>query len=163
MKNGLLIKSLGLTAGILAAFAGTAQAASIYVETIPASMPVAQKEVRAALTHHHFKVVMNIDILRKIDAKQKMLHIPNFNKPGYSDVRALVFCNPFLFSGLLNGDSKTASVCPLNLTLYSKGKVTTVAYAERSAYTKGTGAQAVGEKIDHMVIGSLKSIPGSHS
>ncbi len=163
MKNVLLMKSLGLAAGLLAASAGMAQAGSIYVETIPASMPVAQKEVRAALTHHHFKVVMNIDILRKIKAKQKILHIPDFNKAGYSDVRAMVFCNPVLFSGLLNGDPETASVCPLNLTMYSKGKVTTVAYAERSAYTHGTGAQAVGEKIDHMVIGSLKSIPGSHS
>ncbi len=160
-----LYRSLALLSLLSLTAMNTAWASdsSFYTVTIPANMMTAQKEVLQALGRGHFKVVMNLDILRRIKAKQKFLHIPQLNKGDYSDARAIVFCNPFLFSALLNSDWKTASVCPLNLTLLSKGNMTTVIFPERSAYTHATKANLVGMKIDKMVISSLKTIPGSHS
>ncbi|WP_297390352.1 DUF302 domain-containing protein [Acidiferrobacter sp.] len=160
MKQKGLIGIVGGGLGLLGI--AVAQASPFFVETVPMAMPAAQKAVVAALTSHHFKVVMKLDILHLIASKQKMLHIPHFNKPGFTDVRALVFCNPFLFSGLLNHSWKTASACPLDVTLYSKAAKTTVVFAKRSVYTRGTASRAVGRKIDRMVIGGLKAIPGSH-
>ncbi|MEY2343348.1 hypothetical protein AB4090_14815 [Acidithiobacillus sp. IBUN Pt1247-S3] len=152
------------TAALLAVGIGTALAsdASFYTETIPAPMASAQKEVVQALSHGHFKVVMNLDILKRIEAKQKVLHIPNLNQGGYADARAIVFCNPFLFSALLNSNWQASSVCPLNLTLLSKGSDTTVIFPRRAIYTHATKASLVGMKIDKMVISSLQTIPGSH-
>lgn len=160
MNRKGLITALSGGLGLLGIAA--AQASAFFVESVPMAMPAAQKAVMQALGSHHFKVVMKLDILHLIAAKQKMLHVPNFDKPGFSDVRALVFCNPFLFSGLLNHAWTTASICPLSVTLYSKASKTTVVFPKRSVYTKATGARAVGRKIDDMVITSLRAIPGSH-
>ena len=156
-------KTLAVAAASLACQLGAAHAASVFTETLQAPMPVAQKEVRSALQSHHMKVVMSIDILKKIKAKQKVLHMADFNKPGFSDVRAFVFCNPVLFNQLLDSNWKDAAVCPLTVTLFSKGDVTHVAFAERAAYTAGGPAQQAGERVDKLVISSLKSIPGSSS
>lgn len=156
-------KSLAVAAAALACHLGVASAASVFTETLKVPMPQAQKEVRSALQSHHMKVVMTIDILKKIKAKQKVLHMANFNQPGFSDVRAMVFCNPVLFNQLLDSDWKDAAVCPLTLTLFSKDNVTHVAFAERSAYTAGGPAQDAGQRVDKLVISSLKSIPGSSS
>lgn len=156
LRNGFVAAGLSLL-GVAAAWASP-----FFVETLPVAMPAAQKAVDRALVRHHFKVVMTIDILHRIEAKQKILHIPHFNRPGFTDVRALVFCNPVLFSGLLNHAWKAASVCPLNVTLYSKGAKTTIVFPKRAPYTRATRARAVGRRIDRMVIQSLKSIPGGH-
>ncbi len=160
MNRKRLIGVVGGGLGLLGI--AVAQASAFFVETVPMAMPAAQKAVIRALSSHHFKVVMKLDILHLIAAKQKILHVPDFNKPGFTDVRALVFCNPFLFSGLLNHAWKAASVCPLNVTLYSKAAKTTVVFPKRSVYTRSTAARAVGRKIDRMVIDTLRTIPGSH-
>ncbi|WP_348550622.1 hypothetical protein [Acidithiobacillus sp.] len=158
-----IVKTFLSSAAFLAFGCGTALASdsSFYTETISAPMATAQKEVVNALSRGHFKVVMNLDILKRIEAKQKVLHIPNLNQGGYADARAIVFCNPFLFSSLLNSDWKASSVCPLNLTLLSKGSSTTVIFPKRTAYTHSTKASSVGMKMDKMVIASLKAIPES--
>lgn len=147
-----------LTVGTL-----SASAADMYVETLPVPMSKASGEIQKALATHHFKVVMHIDILKRIEAKQSILHIQNLNPEKFQDVQAMVFCNPVLFSDLLSANWRSAAVCPLNLTIYGKGNQTTIAYPERAAFTNGTAASKVGAKIDHLVIAALRSIPGAAS
>ncbi|MBU2764304.1 DUF302 domain-containing protein [Acidithiobacillus caldus] len=130
-----------------------------YVETIAAPISQVAPELARALSTHHFKVVMHLDILKRIEAKEKVLHIPDLNKDRFTDVQAFVFCNPMFFSQLLNSDWKYAALCPLNLTVYGKGASTVIVYPERIAYAQKTPANRTAQRIDSAVIAALKSIP----
>lgn len=140
----------------------TASAADMYTETLPVPISKASGEIQKALSTHHFKVVMHIDILKRIEAKESVLHIQNLNPEKFQDVQAMVFCNPMLFSDLLSAHWSSAAACPLNLTIFGKGDQTTLVYPERVAFTHDTSADVVGVKIDNLVIAALKSIPGAH-
>ncbi|MCE5361354.1 MAG: DUF302 domain-containing protein [Acidithiobacillus sp.] len=150
-----------ILAGITATMcmASVANAADMYVETIAAPINQVAPELTHALATHHFKVVTHLDILKRIEAKEKVLHIPHLNKGQFTDVQAFVFCNPMFFSQLLNSNWKSASLCPLNLTVYGKGGFTTIVYPERVAYAQKTPANGTARRIDSAVIAALKSIP----
>lgn len=139
----------------------TVHAADIYTEHLPVPIDKASAEIQKALSTHHFKVVMHIDILKRIEAKESILHIRNLNPEKFQDVQAFVFCNPVLFSDLLSAHWRSAAVCPLSLTVFGKGGSSTIVYPERAAYTHDTAAKVVGAKIDDFVISALKSIPGA--
>ena len=139
--------------------APVAVGADLYVETVNAPIKQVAPELTQALAAHHFKVVMHLDILKRIEAKEKALHIPHLNKGKFTDVQAFVFCNPMFFSQLLNSDWKSASLCPLSLTVYGKDGSTTIVYPERTAYAQSTPANATAQHIDSAVISALKSIP----
>ena len=153
--------SVTILAGITAAIFMTsvAGATDLYVETISAPINQVAPELARALAAHHFKVVMHLDILKRIEAKEMQLHIPHLNRGQFTDVQAFVFCNPMFFSQLLNSDWKSASLCPLNLTVYGKGMSTTIVYPERIAYVQKTPANRTAQRIDSAVIAALKSIP----
>ncbi|WP_308387977.1 DUF302 domain-containing protein [Acidithiobacillus sp. AMEEHan] len=152
----------GVTSILGALFlASSASAANFYVETVPAPISRVAPEVAQALATHHFKVVLHLDILKRIEAKEKVLHLPDLNRGKFTDVQAFVFCNPIFFSRLLNSHWKSASVCPLDLTVYGKDGSTTIVYPERTAYTQNTPANETAKQIDTAVVSALKSIPGA--
>lgn len=155
LKSGLAIFGL-CSLGI-----GIAAAGPMYVESVPAPISKVMPELQKALGQHHFKVVLHLNILKMIKAKQHVLHIPNLNKPGFSDVQSIVFCNPFFFNQLLNAHWQSAAACPLTLTVYGRGEKSYIVYPERVAITGSTPAINVAQKIDKAVIGALTSVPGA--
>lgn len=152
-----------ILAGIIAAIATVpaAVAGNLYVETIKAPISHVLPELKHALATHHFKVVMDLDVLKRLEAKEGELHIPNLNQGKFTDVRAFVFCNPMFFSQLLNSEWQSAAVCPLGLTVFGRNGTTTIVYPERTAYTHNAPAAPTAEHIDAAVISALKSIPGA--
>ena len=140
---------------------GVAAAGPMYVENIPAPISKVVPELKKALGQHHFKVVMDLNILKKIEAKQHVLHIPDLNKPGFSGVQSMVFCNPVFFNQLLNAHWQSATACPLTLTVYGRGDKSYIVYPKRVALTENTPALSVAKKIDKAVIGALSSVPGA--
>ncbi len=150
-----------MTLGAWALGIGIASASPIYVESVPAPMSKVMPELQKSLVQHHFQVVLHVDILKMLRAKQDKLHLPNLDKPGFNDVQTLVFCNPFFYNQLLNSHWQSATACPLTLMVYSRGGESYIAYSERVALTKGTPALGVAKKIDQAVIGALSSLPGS--
>lgn len=155
--------SVKIIAGVAVAmaFSSSALAGDLYVENIHAPLRRVVPELDRALTAHHFKVVMHLDVLKRIEAKEKVLHIPDLNQGKFTDVQAFVFCNPMFFSQLLNSHWKSAAVCPLDLTVFAKNGTTTIVYPERIAYTQKTPADTIAKRIDSVVIAALKSIPGA--
>lgn len=138
---------------------GVAAASSIFEETFPTPVAKVVPALKTALSDHHFKILTQIDILHRVAAKSKQLNIKDFNRAGYSNVTAVVFCNPVFFSKLLNADPAAASVCPLSLTVYGlKGK-TIIAYPEREPMASGTPAQNIARQIDKSVIAALSGLP----
>ena len=164
LNMNLKLLKAGLAAlGLWSFGVGIASAGPVYVETIAAPMSKVMPELQKALGQHHFKVVMHLNILKMIQAKQAMLHIPDLNKPGFSDVQSIVFCNPFFFNQLLNTHWQSAAACPLTLTVYSRGGKSYIAYPKRTALTANTPAVGVAKKIDQTVIGALSSVPGAQA
>lgn len=140
---------------------GIAAAGPMYVESVAAPISKVMPELQKALGQHHFKVVLHLDILKMIKAKQHMLHIPNLDKPGFSDVQSVVFCNPFFFNQLLNAHWESSAACPLTLTVYGRGEKSYIVYPKRVALTGNTPALNVAKKIDKAVVGALTSVPGA--
>ena len=93
-----ILKSSLAVFGLCSFGIGIAAAGPMYVESVAAPISKVMPELQKTLGQHHFKVVLHLDILKMIKAKQHILHISNLDKPGFSDVQSVVFCNPFFFS-----------------------------------------------------------------
>ena len=155
LKAGLAVFGLCSVGG------GVAAASPLYVEKINMPMKTAIGEVNNVLKDGGYKIVLKLNILKLIDAQEKKLKIPHFNRPKFTDVRAVVFCNPYDFSNLLNTDWPVAAGCPLNLTVFSMGQTSYVVYGLRADYALGPRSKKIGNQLDQAVIRVLKGIPMS--
>ncbi len=138
-------------------------AAPLYVEKVDLPIRTTMSEIQSNLHAAGYKVVLKLNILHLIQAQQKSLKIPDFNRPHFTDVRALVFCNPYDFNRLLNSYWPSAAACPLNLTVFGRGPTSYIVYGERIAYA-GTSEinKKIAESVDNGVIKALQQIPMSH-
>ncbi|MGC9238823.1 MAG: DUF302 domain-containing protein [Acidithiobacillus sp.] len=155
-KSVLLAAGMCLMPGL--AFA---QANPVYIEKIDMPMAAAAHEVESVLHDGGYKIVLKLNILKLIGAQQKTLKIPHFNERHFSDIRAIVFCNPFDFSKLINSAWPVAAGCPLTLDIFSKGQTSYVVYGLRADYALTPQSRKIAEALDTSVIKVLQGIPMS--
>ncbi|MDD3759583.1 MAG: DUF302 domain-containing protein [Acidithiobacillus sp.] len=137
-------------------------AAPLYVEKVDLPIHSTMAEIYGNLHAAGYKIVLKLNILKLIEEQQKTLKIPDFDAVHFSDVRAIVFCNPYDFSKLLNTYWPSAAACPLNLTVFGRGQNSYIVYGERSAYAGDSSAnKKVTEAVDNGVIKALQQIPMS--
>ncbi|WP_348550474.1 DUF302 domain-containing protein [Acidithiobacillus sp.] len=139
-----------------------AYAAPLYVEKVDLPVQSTMSEINSNLHAAGYKIVLKLNILKLVQAQQKTLKIPDFDAVHFTDVRALVFCNPYDFSKLLNTYWPSAAACPLNLTVFGRGQSSYIVYGERIAYAGNSAAnKKVTTSVDHGVIKALQQIPMS--
>jgi len=157
-------KSILLAAGmcLLPSFA-FAQTDPVYIEKIDMPMTTAAREVESVLHDGGYKIVLKLNILKLIAAQQRTLKIKNFNARHFSDIRAIVFCNPFDFSKLINSAWPVAAGCPLTLDIFSKGQTSYVVYGLRADYALTPQSRRIAEGLDTSVIRVLQGIPMSRA
>lgn len=137
-------------------------AAPLYVEKVDLPVHSTMAEIYSNLHAAGYKIVLKLNILKLIEGQQKTLKIPDFDAVHFTDVRAIVFCNPYDFSKLLNTYWPSAAACPLNLTVFGRGQNSYIVYGERSAYAGDSSAnKKVTEAVDKGVIKALQQIPMS--
>ena len=155
------LAALGLFTVFSIAQAG---AAPLYVEKVDLPIKSTMSEINSNLHAAGYKIVLKLNILKLVEAQQKSLKIPDFDAVHFTDVRALVFCNPYDFSKLLNTYWPSAAACPLNLTVFGRGQSSYIVYGERTAYAgTSTANKKVAESIDQGVIKALQQIPMSRA
>ncbi|MHB8550202.1 MAG: DUF302 domain-containing protein [Acidiferrobacterales bacterium] len=130
----------------------------VYTQRVHQGMAVTVREISKSLKIHHFKIVQEIDIGKKVAMAHKLLHFKNYNLNHLSGTRAIVFCNPVLFNMVTNDDPDMAAICPLHVTLTSKGGWTTIQYARASVIAEGTPAEGAARKVEADVIAALETV-----
>ncbi|WP_308388102.1 DUF302 domain-containing protein [Acidithiobacillus sp. AMEEHan] len=137
-------------------------AAPLYVEKVDLPIASTMSEITNSLHAAGYKIVLKLNILKLIEGQQKTLKIPDFDAVHFTDARAIVFCNPYDFSKLLNTYWPSAAACPLNLTVFGRGQDSYIVYGERIAYAGTSSAnKKVTKAVDSGVIKALQQIPMS--
>lgn len=139
----------------------TAVASPVYVEKVDMPMQATMTEVKNVLHDGGYKIVLHLNILKLIQSQQKQLKIPDFNARKFTDVQALVFCNPYDFSKLLNADWPAAAGCPLTLDVFSKGSNSYIVYGLRADFANTPASRKITQSFDQAVIKVLQGIPMS--
>lgn len=139
----------------------TAVASPVYVEKVDMPMQATMTEVKNVLHDGGYKIVLHLNILKLIQSQQKQLKIPDFNARKFTDVQALVFCNPYDFSKLLNADWPAAAGCPLTLDVFSKGPNSYIVYGLRADFANTPASKKITQSFDQAVIKVLQGIPMS--
>ncbi len=150
-----------LGACLLASVSVSAMANPVYVEKVDMPMQATMSEVKNVLHDGGYKIVLHLNILKLIQSQQKQLKIPDFNQHKFTDVQALVFCNPYDFSKLLNADWPAAAGCPLTLDVFSKGQNSYIVYGLRADFANTPTSKKITQKFDAEVIKVLQGIPMS--
>ncbi len=140
-----------------AAPAAMAASSGVYTRTVHQGMAVTMKALSRSLAMHHFKIVMKMDIGKKVAFAHRKLHFAHYNMNHLSDVRTIIFCNPVMFNALTNADPDMAAICPLHVTLTTKQGWTTIQYARAGYIAAGTPAEGVARRIESTVVSAINA------
>ncbi|MHB1566591.1 MAG: DUF302 domain-containing protein [Acidiferrobacter sp.] len=131
----------------------------LYIRAVHAPIGIVYKNLVVALGHQGFKVPWGINIEKRMQMANRTLHMPNFNAQHLTDVRAMMVCNPFLFNAIANADPTMIALCPLHITLVSKGGVTYVQYPKEIALAAHTPVAKIARLIDTKIERAINAVP----
>ena len=82
-----------------------------------------------------------------------------YNKSGLGFVKSMVFCNLAWTNRLANADPDLLGLCPVHLSVYARGGVTTVTWPNLSAMAQGSPGQdaatALEEEVSTLIRGAV--------
>lgn len=135
-----------------ALFAGSAHASTAPVFEQSARMPMEQavKQVKHALKEHHFKVVAEIPVSKKL-AKHAKAWGKEYNQNHLQGIYGIVFCNGKIANAVSDKDPAMMGACPLHLTIVEKNGMATVLFNRPTAMGAHSAAEPILEKMEHKV------------
>lgn len=123
-------------------FCGISQAGSILHMTLEGDYDGNYVEINSQLEAQRFYVIFEPNIGGSI-ANFKERWGEDYNRNGFTEIRSLVFCNPWYVNQVLNLDPEMAALCPLSLTLLQKGNQTEIMMLRPSAIKPESPAQKI--------------------
>ncbi len=132
------------------------QADSILHMTLEGDYDGNYVEIHSQLEAQRFYVIFEPNIGGSI-ASFKERWGEDYNRNGFSEIRSLVFCNPWYVNQVLNLDPEMAALCPLSLTLLQKGDQTQIMMLRPSAIKPESPAQKILIELEADLIKALKA------
>lgn len=142
--------------GAVSLVVGSAQASTDAVFEQSAKMPLEQavKQVKHSLKAHHFKVVAEIPISKKL-AKHAKAWGKEYNQNHLQGIYGIVFCNGKIANAVSDKDPAMMGACPLHLTIVEKNGLATVLFDRPTVIGTHSAAEPVLQKMERKVEGAI--------
>ena len=152
----MLMFLLGTTA-VGVAMAAPSGSPAVFVAGVKQPMGKTFPSVVQALQKNGFRVVMKIDVGKKLAFVAKKFHWKDYNLNHLTAIRSIVFCNAKYANAISNADPQMMALCPLHVTLVQQGGVTQVEFVKPAELAKGTKAARPAEELQEHVIHALEA------
>jgi len=113
-------------------------------------------QIRQSLEDQRFFVIFEPDIGSSLSHFRERWG-DDYNRNGFSEIRSLVFCNPWFVNQVINKDPELAALCPLSVTLLHKNGVTQLMFLRPSMIKPSSPAQDILEELESDIVKALKS------
>jgi len=123
---------------------------------IEGDFEVNYQSVYQQLEQQRFYVVFEPNIGRSV-ARNAERWGDEYNKNNFSDLRSLVFCNPWYVNQISNQDPDMLALCPLSVTLVQKDNDTLVKFVRPSALKPDSPALALLRELESDIVKALKA------
>lgn len=140
--------------GALFAVSAHASTATVFEQSAKMPLDQAVKQVKHSLKAHHFKVVAEIPISKKL-AKHAKAWGKEYNQNHLQGIYGIVFCNGKIANAVSDKDPAMMGACPLHLTIVEKNGMATVLFDRPTAIGKQSAAEPVLQKMERKVEGAI--------
>ena len=114
------------------------------------------REVYRALEDHQFFVIFEANIGRNLRGYAARWG-EDYNRNRLDEIRSMMFCNVWYTNQVSNQDPGMLSLCPLQLTMYQKGPVTSILFTRPTYVGQGSAAMPVLKEIETEVSKAVES------
>lgn len=114
-------------------------------------------EISQALEESRFYVIFEPNIGRSLKHYQERWG-EDYNRHGYSEIRSLVFCNPWYANQVINKDPEMGALCPLSVTLQHRGETTYIKFLRPSQINPESPAQEILIELENDIVKALKAV-----
>jgi len=156
-----MTKKFGLLLSLLL-FVGQLQAApaGVYSRSVEMPLDEAYAAIYAGLEENRFWVVFEADMGSRM-ASMKERFGDEYNLQGLSGIKSMVFCNIGWTNRLASIDPELLALCPLHMTLFSKGARTTITFPRPAEIAAGSvGVHAAAELEQELIAVVEKALSG---
>lgn len=129
------------------ALSGLVQASPVLKLELQGDFDFNYDQVRQSLEDHRFYVVFEPNIGYSL-SNFKERWGDDYNRHGFSEIRSLVFCNPWYANQVVNKDPEMAALCPLSVTLLHKQGTTQLMFLRPSLLKPDSPAQEILEELE---------------
>jgi len=128
----------------------------VYEKIIRGGMDKIYRQVFTALENNGYYVIFEPNIGKSLSNFATRWG-DDYNKNKLDSIRSMVFCNGWYANQVSNIDPKLLALCPLNITLYGKGKKTHVLFVLPSKIAVGSKAYKIVKELEDDVIRTILS------
>jgi uncharacterized protein (DUF302 family) len=123
----------------------------VYVKKRRKPLSVLYKSIFRALEHNGYFVLIEPNIGKNLEHFAQRWGT-DYNKNKLEEIRSMVFCNAWYANKVANADPYMLALCPLHITLFQKGNMTTIVFVRPGKVASQSPAREVAEELEKDVI-----------
>ncbi len=127
----------------------------VYDRTVQGEMMTVYQNIFTALENNGYFVIFEANIGKNLSHFAKRWG-KDYNRNKLDSIRSMVFCNGWYANKMSNIDTSMLALCPLRLTLYSKGKETHILFVRPGKIAAQSKAHKVAKELEDDVIRTLE-------
>ena len=141
---------------LLVPFAGQAgEPPAVYSKRFAAGFETTYRNVHEALEDARFWVISEARISDNL-ARFAERWGEDYNRNGLDVIRSLSVCNPWYTNQIANHDPAMLALCPLSVTIYTRGEASHVLFARPSAHAGESPALDVLREVEDKIITAIE-------
>jgi hypothetical protein len=119
-------------------------------------LEIVYREVYRSLEDNNYYVIFEPRIGRNLGALAPRWG-DEYNRNKLLGIRSLVFFNPWVTNQISNQDPDMLALCPMQITLYQKGAVSSILFARPTQIGAGSAAMPLLEEIESVVSTAIEA------
>lgn len=123
----------------------------VYIKKRRKPLHVLYKSIFTALEHNGYFVLIEPNIGKNLEHFAQRWG-SNYNRNKLEEIRSMVFCNAWYANKMGNADPYMLALCPLHITLYQKGKMTTIVFVRPGKVAAQSPAKDVAVELEKDII-----------
>lgn len=127
----------------------------VYDRTVQVGMDEVYKNIFTALENNSYYVIFEPNLGKNLSHFAKRWG-SDYNKNKLTSIRGMVFCSAWYANKISNIDPSMLALCPLRITLYSKGKETHILFVRPGKVAGPSKAQKVAKELEDDVIRTIE-------
>ncbi len=123
----------------------------VYIKKRRKPLTVLYKSIFRALEHNGYFVLIEPNIGKNLSHFAQRWG-RDYNRNKLEEIRSMVFCNAWYANKVGNADPYMLALCPLHITLFQKGNLTTIVFVRPGMVASQSPAREVAEELEKDVI-----------
>jgi len=123
----------------------------VYVKKRSKPLTVLYRSIFRALEHNGYYILIEPNIGKNLSHFAQRWG-SDYNRNKLEEIRSMVFCNAWYANKVSNADPYMLALCPLRITMYQKGKLTTIVFVRPGKVAAQSPAREIAEELEKDVI-----------